>query len=99
MRQWFFDVVIPEYHLAGARKARAGAGWEVTVKVRNAGTGRMPVEVAAVHDAQDARSTVVLGPGEEREVRIPCSFEPERVVVDPDVQVLQLRRKAATAAL
>jgi hypothetical protein len=48
---------------------------------------------------RDARRTVVLGAGEEREVRIPCSFEPDKVVVDPDVQVLQLRRKAAVTAL
>src|SRR6185369_1596130 len=110
-RQWFFQVVVPEYRLDGARKARTGAGWEVAVKVRNAGTGRMPVEVAAtrgerftkdgkpVPEWRDARATVVLGPGEEREVRIPCPFEPDKVVVDPDVQVLQLRRKAAIASL
>jgi hypothetical protein len=48
---------------------------------------------------QDARATVTLGPGEEREVRIACPFEPDKVVVDPDVQVLQLRRKAAVASL
>jgi hypothetical protein len=26
---------------------------------------------------------------------IPCPFEPERIVVDPDAKVLQLRRKNA----
>jgi aminopeptidase N len=109
-RQAFFEVVVPEYRLDGSRKARAGAGWEVTVNVRNAGTGRMPVEVAATRGERfkdgkpvpgwrDARTTVLLGPGEERAVRIACPFEPDKVVVDPDVQVLQLRRKAATVTL
>jgi hypothetical protein len=42
---------------------------------------------------------VVLGAGEERTVEIACPFRPERVVVDPDVKVLQLRRKAAFAKL
>jgi hypothetical protein len=42
---------------------------------------------------------VILGPGEEREVRISSAFEPEKIVVDPDVQVLQLRRKAAVITL
>lgn len=114
-KQWFFEVVAPEYLLEGAKRARRGdqpgAGWEVTVKVKNAGTGRMPVEVAATRGERftedgkpgkgyrDARSTVVLGAGEEKVVRIACPFEPESVVVDPDVQVLQLRRKAAVAGL
>lgn len=110
-RQWFFEVVVPEYVLTDATKAKNGAGWEVTVKVKNAGTGRMPIKVAATKGErftedgkpgqgyQDARSTVVLGAGEEKVVRIACAFEPESVVVDPDVEVLQLRRKAAVAKL
>jgi len=28
-----------------------------------------------------------------------CDFKPERIVVDPDVRVLQLRRKLAVATL
>jgi hypothetical protein len=84
----------------------------VTVKVENAGTGRMPVEVAATRGPRfdddkggpapgyrDARSTVVLAAGESRVVRIRCPFEPDRVVVDPDGYVLQLQRKAASARL
>jgi hypothetical protein len=71
----------------------------------------MPVAVAATRgerftedgkpakDYKDARSAIVLGAGEERLVRIACPFEPEKVVVDPDVEVLQLRRKAAVAKL
>jgi ABC-2 type transport system permease protein len=104
-RQWFFGIVIPEYHLADAKKRQAGGEWEVTVTVKNAGTGRMPVEVAAVagyrfeDGYKDARATVVLGAGEERLVRIRCPFEPEAVVVDPDVKVMQLERNAAAVRL
>jgi len=43
------------------------------------------------------RSTVVLGPKEIREIVVRCNFEPERVVVDPDFEVLQLERQKATA--
>lgn len=111
VRQGFFQLVTPEYRLAGARKVLAGKTWEVTVRVENAGTGRMPVEIAATRgwrfddkgkiapDYRDARTTVVLGAGEAQEVKIRCAFEPERVVVDPDVHVLQLQRRAATAKL
>jgi hypothetical protein len=45
---------------------------------------------------RDARAILVLGPGEEKEVRIACPFEPHRLVVDPDAKVLQLQRRAAT---
>ena len=83
----------------------------MTVKVRNAGTGRMPVEVAATSGPRfgdkggidpayrDARTTVVLGAGEAKEVRIRSFFEPQRVMVDPDGYVLQLQRRAASARL
>jgi ABC-2 type transport system permease protein len=113
VRQWFHQVVVPEYRLSDARAER-GVGaepWKVTVRVKNLGTGRMPVEVAATRGERftrkgepapayrDARRTVTLGAGEERLVEIPCSFQPERVLVDPDVRVLQLRRKAAVVKL
>jgi len=47
----------------------------------------------------DARTTVTLGAGESRTVTLHCDFKPERIVVDPDVRVLQLRRKLAVATL
>jgi hypothetical protein len=40
---------MPEYRITSAEKrAAAGGGYEVTVTVKNIGTGTMPVEVAAV---------------------------------------------------
>ncbi|HKI06394.1 MAG TPA: ABC transporter permease [Thermoanaerobaculia bacterium] len=116
VKQWFHQVVVPEYRLSDARLTGGAAGqpWKVAVRVKNAGTGRMPVEVAAVsgerftNDSErsqpkpgyrDARQKVVLGAGEERTVEIVCPFRPEKLVVDPDVKVLQLRRKAAFAKL
>ena len=40
-----------------------------------------------------------LGKGESRNVVITCPFEPQRIVVDPDAKVLQLRRKNAVGKL
>ena len=48
---------------------------------------------------REARTTVVLGAGEERRVNLRCPFEPATVLVDPDARVLQLRRKAAAVKL
>jgi ABC-2 type transport system permease protein len=112
VRQMFFGLVTPEYRLAEARKQPVGGGqWETAVRVENAGTGRFPVEVAVTRgqrfddkgkvspDYREARATVVLGAGEAKQIRIRCPFEPQRVVVDPDANVLQLQRRAAAAKL
>ncbi len=111
VEQWYFDVVLPEYRLDRAAVQEDGAGRVVTVRVTNVGTGRMPVEVAAVRgerfddsgasnpEYRVARVRVELDAGEARTVRIPVDFAPERVVVDPDIGVLQLRRARAVADL
>jgi ABC-type transport system involved in multi-copper enzyme maturation permease subunit len=112
-KQWFFEVTVPEYRLGDAHLTEVpgpSAGpqaWEVTVHVENAGTGKMPIDVASVHgerftedgkpsaEYQEARQRIVLGPGEAKDVTIRCSFKPDRVIVDPDALVLQLQRKLA----
>jgi hypothetical protein len=110
-RQWFYQVVVPEYRITSPAKALKGSSWELTARVESAGTGRMPVEVAAARgerfakdgspDPQyrEVRTTITLDRGEARDVLIACPFEPERFIVDPDAKVLQLRRKSALAKL
>jgi hypothetical protein len=117
VKQWMEDRVMPDYRVGGADAVRRGGAWEVTATVRNAGTGTMPVEVAAVAGERwgkaqaggapgakgpapgyrETRGAVRLGPGESRTITLRCDFRPEQVVVDPDVRVLQLRRKLALA--
>ncbi len=107
VRQWFFEVVVPEYRITEASRAQSGKGWEVRARVKNEGMGTMPLEVAAargsrmdeegkpVPEYRDARGQITLAAGEEGEVVITCDFEPDRVLVDPDVRVLQLKRNKA----
>ena len=52
----------------------------------------------AAEGYRDARAEVVLGAGESAEFVIRAAFEPERVVIDPDLMVLQLRRRDAVFA-
>jgi len=112
VRQWFFQVVVPEYRLERTGKRRLPDGtWEATVTVKNVGTGRMPVEVAAVAGERfddrgkplatyrEERRRLVLGAGESAALALRCRFEPQRLVVDPDARVLQLARKAALTRL
>src|SRR5262249_29180061 len=111
VKQWFYGTVVPQYLITDAKVVRAGAGWAVEARVKNVGTGAVPVEIAATRgerfpkapDAKnawhDARGTLVLGPGEEKPVTIPCAFEPQKLVVDPDVTVLMLERQKAEQKL
>jgi hypothetical protein len=108
-RQWFLEVVVPEYQILEPKRTREGTAWMACVRVHNIGAGVMPVEIAATKgerfkkngtasaDYREARITITLGPGESKDIIIPCPFEPDRVVVDPDAKVLQLRRKGAVA--
>ncbi len=48
---------------------------------------------------EEARTTITLGAGELQAITITSSFEPQQVIVDPDVRVLQLDRKRALAEL
>ena len=113
VKQWFYGVVVPQYQIIDPELKRSGAGWTLHATIKNVGTGVMPVEVAAARgdrfphgkakkDAvayQDARATVTLAAGESKPVDIACAFEPQRVLVDPDVRVLMLERKKANVAV
>ncbi|HXS82778.1 MAG TPA: ABC transporter permease subunit [Methylomirabilota bacterium] len=109
--QWFHQVVTPEYKIDDATVAKTGTGWTVTATVRNVGTSTMPVEIAAArgerfpHEKphaeryEDARTAITLGPKQSKTVTIACAFDPQRVVVDPDVTVLMLERQKAEVKL
>jgi ABC-2 type transport system permease protein len=124
VKQWFFDVVVPEYWLNDAKKTKTTVDgkdeWTVTLTVENGGTGRMPVAVAAIKgdrfkdqteaeaakgpaepnpDYRESRTTITLGAGEKQTVTLHCDFDPEKVIMDPDAVVLQLKRKFAYAKL
>jgi len=111
VKQWFFEVEVPEYALDKGEKKQDGSTWTATATVTNKGSGTMPLVVAAVKgerfddkgvankDYTDARETITLAKGETKTVTIRCPFEPERVLVDPDAVVLQLNRKNAVAKL
>nr|WP_244982095.1 M1 family aminopeptidase [Corallococcus exercitus] len=106
-RQAFFEVVVPEYRVTDARVTKVGGQWVTTATVTNVGTGRMPVEVAVTKAAEAAapegaaRAVTRVEPvaGGSVQVTLRSGFAPERLVVDPDVRVLQLRREQAQAQL
>ena len=115
VKQWFDTVVVPEYRVHDAKTVASGGGWITTAEIENVGTGRMPIEVAAVQGErfpsdstkkatpakpyQAVTDTMTLGSKEKHTVSIRTPFKPERIVVDPNVHVLQLRRQSAEAKL
>lgn len=111
VHQWFEEVVIPQYLIRSATMAKTAEGWQVRATIRNTGTGRMPVEVAAVRGErfpekgkkaspwQTSRTTLELGAGEEATVTLRMPFQPERLVVDPDLHVMMLERQKAEVKL
>jgi hypothetical protein len=109
---WFLHVEVPEYRLEDAQtELLSGGRWKTTATLRNLGGTAMPVEVAAadgervdregepVESYRDVRATVTPAGGGEARVEIVSAFRPDRLVVDPDVEVLQLRRSAAEVEL
>ncbi len=113
VQQWFFEVVLPTYKFGEATVTQERGHWVVEAELENTGTGRMPVDVAAVRgerfpkdDADnneeawdESRVEVILDAGEATTVRIECDFEPKKLVVDPDAMVLMLRREKAFVEL
>ena len=109
--QWFFEVVMPSIvwsrprktthreRLGGDCPARKCQEWVHAIDVavtQESGSPKTerPSRLPARHSAN-----LTLGKGESRDVVITCPFEPERIIVDPDAKVLQLRRKNAVAKL
>ena len=127
VRQWFLEVHVPRFVLHDVeRTGNDEDGWTVTFTLENAGTGTVPITVAAergerfpdedpgetgetaslglvptAHAAEgddpyrSSKVSTRIGPGESKELTVRCGFEPERLVVDPDVRILQLRRDLA----
>ena len=110
-KQWFFTVVVPHYLIEDARLVRDGKGWKTTATVRNVGTGTMTFDVAAALGERwpakgskakpwlDARAPLTLAAGERGTVTLRSDFQPERLVLDPDVTVLMLERQKAEMRL
>ena len=69
-KQWFYDVVVPEFKVESAvttAPAEAGGAWRTVVKVRNAGTGTVPLEVAVTNGEDRWPEAEVCRTPEQRE--------------------------------
>jgi len=84
---------------AGERWAEATKGARESAKGARESAHAPPAASGQSPSYREARAAVSLGAGESRTLTIHCAFPPQKIVVDPDVRVLQLRRKQAVATL
>ena len=108
--QWFEHVVVPEFKVRDVvvtGPIGEPAMWTTTAIIENVGTGTVTIDVATLEE-DDGKpdnapdrviATVTLGAdgGNEskKSVEFKTPFAPAIIKVDPDVRMLQLRRKLA----
>ena len=89
-RQWINERVLPDYTIAEATSAAAEGGFRTTVKVRNAGTGAMPVEVLFEQEGgEKVIKRVDIGGGVTIEVSEITPRRVTKVEADPEKWLLQ----------
>jgi hypothetical protein len=105
--RWILGKDLPDLEVREARAEKVGEGYRVTGTLANIGTGRAnvlvrvegkkPDDKAAARPAADA--VVAVSADTPGTIEIATDFEPERLVVDPDVDLLFAGRKRTETAL
>jgi len=71
VKQWFLDVVVPEFKIDSAiatEPTAEGGTWRTVLSVRNAGTGTVPLEVAVTNGEDRWPAAAIVRTAEERAV-------------------------------
>jgi hypothetical protein len=100
-----YDVTVTVQNVGTGRMpveiaATSGERWVKAPEAARKPNTPLPPEASRQDPSyHESRGAVVLGSGETKTLTIHCAFAPKQVVVDPDVRILQLRRKQAVATL
>ncbi|HEV8353433.1 MAG TPA: M1 family aminopeptidase [bacterium] len=89
-QEWIYQRVLPDYTIESATSAAAEGGTRTMVRVRNLGTGEMPVDVVFEMDGGEKltrRATV--GSRADATVEVVTPRPVRRVEVDPEKWILQ----------
>jgi hypothetical protein len=105
--RWILGKDLPDLEVRDAKVEKTDAGYRVTGTLANIGTGRAAVKVRVEGKKPEEKET--QRPGSEATVEVSAEtpgsidivtdFPPERIVVDPDVELLFAGRKRAETAL
>lgn len=82
--QWLHAGGVVDYELEGVESDREGDGWVTRVRMARNGDLRMPVRIR-LRAGEEIRDTVVPGDALRATHRVRTSFEPDRVVLDPEL--------------
>ncbi len=111
VNQWIYGTVLPEFKLGDLTAQKSDDGYVIKGTVANAGTGDVVVTIRALSSdpkapngdkkPQELRQdvTVHVTPASPAAFSIPVNFKPAKVVIDPEVLVLQIGRKRAERAV
>ncbi len=89
-QEWITERVLPDYTITEATSALVEGGFRTTVKVRNAGTGVMPVDILFEQEGGERMvKRVEVGSGATVEVRVTTLRRVTKVEADPEKWILQ----------
>ncbi|MGH2349452.1 MAG: M1 family metallopeptidase [bacterium] len=89
-QEWIYQRVLPDYTIESATSAAAEGGTRTTARVRNLGTGQMPVDVVFEMDGGErVTRRVTVGSRADATVEVITPRPVRRVEVDPDKWILQ----------
>lgn len=87
--QWVFGTAEPKYEMGTVDVEATESGYSTTLTFRNAGTGRMPVQVELAGAEQAEMQTVWLDGDSSATLTFETAFEPKRGWIDPNRQILE----------
>lgn len=111
--QWIYGTALPRLKIEQPAVATTpSGGFSTTAVLRNEGSGTVDVVVRVEGPKADdvatdgaskeppfAQVVVRVAPGSAIDVVVPSEFQPRRIIVDPDVHLLFVGRKACDLAL
>jgi len=97
--QWVAATTVPEFRVTDVSVTPAGANWHVSAVITNVGPGTVEVDVEVSGEGSHSRQRATLDAGVPTHVTWNVPGPPLRLVVDPDVHVLQLNRPRASIDL
>ncbi len=109
VNQWIYGKALPEFTVENVAAEKTGDGWTVRGQIANIGTGEVTITVRAQSETPKADSkaeknapkteplsadvVVHVVPRTPTQFTISTAFKPAKIVVDPEVLVLQGGRK------
>ena len=104
--RWILGKDLPDLELLETTVERSGDGYRVTGRLANIGTGRAEVRVrvegkrpAGTGPRPSADAVVAVSADTSGVIDIATDFPPERIVVDPEVELLFAGRKRTETSL